>query len=88
MAKRQLTRPRPAKEKRRTRSRWITWTVVGGLAVVIAGSAAYFAMQAPAEKARTGSPAPEFTLALLNGQTVALSSLRGRPVLVNFWHST
>jgi hypothetical protein len=25
---------------------------------------------------------------LLNGQNVALSSLRGRPVLVNFWHST
>jgi len=27
-------------------------------------------------------------LRLLNGQSVTLSSLRGRPVLVNFWHST
>jgi peroxiredoxin len=44
--------------------------------------------QGPAQMARTGRPAPDFTLRLLNGQHIALSSLQGRPVLVNFWHST
>ena len=35
-----------------------------------------------------GKPAPDFTLYQLNGQKVTLSSLRGRPVLVDFWGST
>jgi len=43
--------------------------------------------EAGAAAARVGSPAPDFTLRLMNGQTVALSSLQGKPVLVNFWHS-
>jgi len=30
-------------------------------------------------------PAPDFTLTSLDGQTVQLSELRGRPVLLNFW---
>ena len=34
--------------------------------------------------ARIGSPAPQFTLAD-GGQTVSLSSLRGRTVVLNFW---
>jgi cytochrome c biogenesis protein CcmG, thiol:disulfide interchange protein DsbE len=37
--------------------------------------------------AETGEPAPDFTLATLNGETVRLSDLRGRPVVVNFWAS-
>ena len=32
-----------------------------------------------------GQPAPEIELASLDGEPVTLSSLRGRPVLVNFW---
>jgi cytochrome c biogenesis protein CcmG/thiol:disulfide interchange protein DsbE len=32
-----------------------------------------------------GKPAPEFTLATINGSSVSLSQFRGRPVLVNFW---
>lgn len=32
-----------------------------------------------------GSPAPDFTLQTLEGDTVTLSDLRGRPVVVNFW---
>ncbi len=32
-----------------------------------------------------GAPAPNFTLENTNGQSVTLSSFRGRPVLVNFW---
>lgn len=32
-----------------------------------------------------GKPAPDFTLQDLAGNTVRLSDLRGRPVLINFW---
>jgi cytochrome oxidase Cu insertion factor (SCO1/SenC/PrrC family) len=89
MGKRRLTRPTSVKETRRTRSRWVTWAVIGGLVlVVVGGIVAYLMTQGPAQMARTGRPAPDFTLRLLNGQNVALSSLQGRPVLVNFWHST
>ena len=88
MGKRQLTREGKTKGKRKAGSRWITWAVVGGLALVIGGLATYLMMQGPGETARTGRPAPDFTLRLLDGNSVSLSSLRGRPVLVNFWHST
>ncbi|MBP1774444.1 MAG: AhpC/TSA family [candidate division NC10 bacterium] len=88
MGKRRLTRSTDTKVKRRSRSAWITWAVLGGLVLVIGGFVAYLMTQGPAQMARTGNPAPDFTLRLLNGQSVTLSSLRGRPVLVNFWHST
>ena len=41
---------------------------------------------APTE-ARTGQPAPPITGTALDGSTVDLASLRGRPVIVNFWAS-
>jgi cytochrome c biogenesis protein CcmG/thiol:disulfide interchange protein DsbE len=88
MGKRRLTRSNDVKEKRRARSTWITWAVLGGLVLVIGGFVAYLMTQGSAQTARRGSPAPDFTLRLLNGHSVTLSSLRGRPVLMNFWHST
>jgi cytochrome c biogenesis protein CcmG/thiol:disulfide interchange protein DsbE len=33
----------------------------------------------------SGKPAPEIDLLTLDGERVTLSSLRGRPVLINFW---
>jgi cytochrome oxidase Cu insertion factor (SCO1/SenC/PrrC family) len=88
MGKRRLTRPHDAKAKRGARSSWITWTVLGGLVLVIGGFVAYLMTQGPGQMARKGGVAPDFTLRLLNGQSVTLSSLRGHPVLINFWHST
>jgi len=35
----------------------------------------------------TASPAPDFTLAALAGDSVSLASLKGRPVFLNFWAS-
>jgi len=34
-----------------------------------------------------GQQAPDFTLQTTDGQTVQLSALRGKPVIVNFWAS-
>jgi peroxiredoxin len=38
-------------------------------------------------KAHVGNPAPDFTLQLFNGESVSLSSLKGKPVVVSFWAS-
>ncbi len=35
--------------------------------------------------ATVGKPAPNFELQNLDGQSISLSSLKGKPVLVNFW---
>ena len=37
------------------------------------------------EAPMTGFLAPDFTLASTDGESVTLSSLRGRPVVINFW---
>lgn len=39
----------------------------------------------PAAKQLVGSEAPEFSLALLDGSTVELTSLRGKVVILDFW---
>jgi cytochrome c biogenesis protein CcmG/thiol:disulfide interchange protein DsbE len=39
----------------------------------------------PAAAATVREPAPEFTLESLDGSQVSLASLRGKPVLVDFW---
>jgi cytochrome c-type biogenesis protein len=40
---------------------------------------------APNGPVQVGKPAPDFTLRDTDGHTVALSALRGKPVLINFW---
>ena len=35
--------------------------------------------------ARVGEPSPDFKLQNLDGQSISLSDLRGKPVLLNFW---
>ncbi|WP_168412933.1 peroxiredoxin family protein [Bacillus salacetis] len=34
---------------------------------------------------KLGSPAPEFTLKSLSGETVSLTNFKGKKVLINFW---
>ncbi len=41
----------------------------------------------PAGGIGVGQTAPDFTLRDVNGKQVALSSLRGHPVIINFWAS-
>jgi cytochrome c biogenesis protein CcmG/thiol:disulfide interchange protein DsbE len=93
MAKRRLAKTTPSgKEKRRAKSRWTTWAVVGGLVVVVGALIAVIVIQRQGPPgggaAKIGHPAPDFTLRLFDGQSVTLSSLKGKPVLMNFWAST
>ncbi len=92
MAKRRLAKKQTAKEKREVKSRWTTWALVGGAAVVLGVMITFFVMQsgpqATSGSAHAGKPAPDFTLKLLNGSSVSLASLKGKPVLLNFWAST
>ena len=39
------------------------------------------------QAARAAAPVPDFTLRLLDGKTASLQDYRGKPVLINFWHS-
>ncbi len=49
--------------------------------------AALVAASAPLSSQAPGATAPDFTLATLSGDTATLSSLKGRPVFLNFWAS-
>lgn len=65
------------------------WGIAAAVGVIIAGVVGYLAIEAGRiPEVKVGRPAPDFTLKLFNGQSVALSSLKGRPVLLNFWSST
>jgi cytochrome oxidase Cu insertion factor (SCO1/SenC/PrrC family) len=57
---------------------------VGLLAATIVGG---FTGAAMAVSPPLGKPAPEFSVTLTDGRTVALKDFRGKPVLVNFWAS-
>ncbi len=58
-----------------------------GMIVLLGGAAlAFSAGLLPGKVApRPGFAAPDFSLPLLDGGSVRLSSLRGRPVVLNFW---
>lgn len=38
-------------------------------------------------QAAHAAPVPDFTLTLLDGKSVALKDFRGKPVLINYFHS-
>jgi peroxiredoxin len=81
----------PAPQARR-RTLGTTVGLVVGLLVLAAavvamwGWGAGFGIEArSAGRPFTGQPAPDFTLELLDGSTLALADLRGQVVVINFW---
>ena len=94
MGKRKLAKAPSRKEQHQVKSRWTTWAWVGGLGVVVAGVIAFMVFKSggggtPGEPlVHAGSTAPAFSLRLLNGQSLTLASLKGKPILMNFWAST
>jgi cytochrome oxidase Cu insertion factor (SCO1/SenC/PrrC family) len=48
---------------------------------------AALAIGAPAFQAAHAATVPDFTLQLLDGKSTTLTDYRGKPVLVNFFHS-
>ena len=57
---------------------------IGALAATIVSG---FTHAAIAVSPPVGKPAPEFSVTLTDGRTVALKDFRGKPVLVSFWAS-
>ncbi len=94
MGKRKLAKAASRKEQRQAKSNWTTWAWLGGLGVVVAAVLGFMVFQSGRDRnpgeplVHAGSTAPDFSLRLLNGQTLTLASLKGKPVLMNFWAST
>ncbi len=65
--------------KRPPAARW-TRHVLAWLTTLLIGALAFQAAQAAA-------PVPDFTLQLLDGKSTTLRDYRGKPVLINFFHS-
>ena len=74
--------PRPARP--------LAWAagglLVGALLAILGWGELHPAAAAPASTA-VGRPAPELSVAAFDGTTVTVSSLRGRPLVLNFWAS-
>ena len=79
----------PASQARRRATRTVVG-VAAGLLVLLAAAVALWkpdpgAMVEPAGRPLSGQPAPDFTLLLLDGSTLALADLSGQVTVVNFW---
>ncbi len=88
MAMRQPVQTLRRSQIKRVKLRWIPWEIA--IAVTIAAGILHGKAQVASGAAGTahvGSPAPDFSLRLLNGNKVTLSSLKGKPILLSFWHS-
>src|SRR5262245_34073007 len=65
-----------------SRGWWIVWIVLAGILSLVAVKL-YQVTLGPL----ASGTAPDFTLTTFDGQTIALSSLRGQVVVVNIWAS-
>ena len=66
-------------------SRWIQIVIFGLVITLITFLA--FGLKVRGEAQLSSGPAPDFTLKMFDGQTVRLSDLRGKVVVINFWAS-
>jgi cytochrome c biogenesis protein CcmG/thiol:disulfide interchange protein DsbE len=71
--------------------RWLPAAVAGGAALAVLGLlallAAGFDRASGSASPLMNTPAPGFALRSLDGRAVSLASLRGHPVVLNFWAS-
>lgn len=89
MGKRKLTKEAVGKTTARRKTPRAFWGIAGAAALIIAGVVGYMVFDAGRRpEAKAGKTAPDFSLKLFNGQALALSDLKGRPILINFWSST
>ena len=66
------------------------WLVVGAvlpLVLLVVWAALLVSRGGQAAGAQIGTAAPDFALTDLDGNSIRLADLRGRPVIVNFWAS-
>ncbi len=76
---------RSASVERRLVAAAVALTVLVGILATYGSFETRAADAALSGRARVGALAPDFVLTALDGSTVRLSDLRGRPVVVNFW---
>ncbi len=59
--------------------------VITLVSVLLSGLVMAGCSPSSAQGVEVGNPAPDFQLQSLDGQTVSLGNLQGKPVLINFW---
>lgn len=69
--------------------RSVAWAAVLGTAALLLAAAAWGLVHPQGSPAPglVGRPAPALVVRAFDGQTLSLESLRGRPVVLNFWAS-
>ncbi len=65
----------------------VIFAIVGFMALLGAGLIIKEPLTGASGAARVNQPAADFTLPLIGGGEVTFSSLRGKPVVINFWAS-
>ncbi len=55
------------------------------LGLLITGCSVGSSQESPTPTPEVGKPAPDFELQNLDGQSISLSDLQGKPILLNFW---
>ena len=78
---------RPARSERRLRI-WLLVGTLGAAAALLVSLATGFTRDpSTVISPLIGHPAPAFRLTAVSGETLDLASLRGRPIVLNFWAS-